>query len=156
MGWVTAQQERKRLAEARQDAAKQELVDRTDKEPKSQEHCPTEKEASSEPEQDADWKAAEEQGQEGHGRPAKETDQAPIQEAEQGRCDKTTTTETPKGFQCPYYNLTSSVKLNLRQHIRHIKPHKASKRMYFLIQLKRANVARHELILFYTSCIRQS
>lgn len=31
---------------------------------------------------------------------------------------------------------------------------KASKRMYFLIQLKRANVARHELILFYTSCIR--
>ena len=26
---------------------------------------------------------------------------------------------------------------------------KASKRMYFLIQLKRANVARHELILFY-------
>ena len=30
---------------------------------------------------------------------------------------------------------------------------KASKRMYFLIQLKRANVARHELILFYTSCI---
>ena len=26
--------------------------------------------------------------------------------------------------------------------------------MYFLIQLKRANVARHELILFYTSCIR--
>ena len=31
---------------------------------------------------------------------------------------------------------------------------KASKRMYFLTQLKRANVARHELILFYTSCIR--
>ena len=31
---------------------------------------------------------------------------------------------------------------------------KASKRMYFLIQFKRANVARHELILFYTSCIR--
>ena len=31
---------------------------------------------------------------------------------------------------------------------------KASKRMYFLIQLKRANVARHELILFYTSCIK--
>ena len=31
---------------------------------------------------------------------------------------------------------------------------KASKRMHFLIQLKRANVARHELILFYTSCIR--
>ena len=26
--------------------------------------------------------------------------------------------------------------------------------MYFIIQLKRANVARHELILFYTSCIR--
>ena len=26
--------------------------------------------------------------------------------------------------------------------------------MYFLIQLKRANVARHELILFYTYCIR--
>ena len=31
---------------------------------------------------------------------------------------------------------------------------KASIRMYFLIQLKRANVARHELILFHTSCIR--
>ena len=31
---------------------------------------------------------------------------------------------------------------------------KASKRMYFLIQLERANVARHELILFHTSCIR--
>ena len=26
--------------------------------------------------------------------------------------------------------------------------------MHFLIQLKRANVASHELILFYTSCIR--
>ena len=31
---------------------------------------------------------------------------------------------------------------------------KASKRMHFLTQLKRANDARHELILFYTSCIR--
>ena len=31
---------------------------------------------------------------------------------------------------------------------------KASKRMYFLIQLKRANVAGHELILLDTSCIR--
>ena len=31
---------------------------------------------------------------------------------------------------------------------------KASKHMYFLIQLERASVARHELILFYTSCIR--
>ena len=33
---------------------------------------------------------------------------------------------------------------------------KASKRMYFLIQLKWANVARHELILFYTSCMRSA
>jgi len=31
---------------------------------------------------------------------------------------------------------------------------KASKRMFFLVQLKRAKVSRHELILFYTSCIR--
>ena len=36
VGGVTAQQEGKRLAEARQDAAKQELVDRTDEEPKSE------------------------------------------------------------------------------------------------------------------------
>ena len=48
----------------------------------SEKHCPIEKEALSEPGQDADWKAAEEQGQEGHGRPAKETDHAPFQEAE--------------------------------------------------------------------------
>ena len=116
--WVTAQQEGKRLAEARQDAAKQELVDRTDEEPKSGEHCPIEKEALSEPRQDADWKAAGEQGQEGHGRPAKETDHAPFQEAEQGRCDKATTTVAPNGFQCPYCNLTTSVKSNLRRHIR--------------------------------------
>lgn len=31
---------------------------------------------------------------------------------------------------------------------------KASKRMYFLIQLKRAKVPRNEITLFYTSCIR--
>ena len=31
---------------------------------------------------------------------------------------------------------------------------KASKRLYFLIQLKRANVARTDLGLFYPSCIR--
>lgn len=31
---------------------------------------------------------------------------------------------------------------------------KASKRMFFLIQLKRAKVSRHELTLFYTTCIR--
>ena len=31
---------------------------------------------------------------------------------------------------------------------------KASKRMYFLLQLKRAKVPRNEIILFYTSCIR--
>lgn len=43
VGGVTAQQEGKRLAEARQDAAKQELVDRTGKEPKSEEHCLIEK-----------------------------------------------------------------------------------------------------------------
>ena len=43
VGGVTAQQEGKRLAEARQDAAKQELVDRKDKEPKSEEHCLIEK-----------------------------------------------------------------------------------------------------------------
>ena len=117
VGRATAQQEGKRLAESRQDAAKQELVDRTDKEPKSEEHCQVEKEALSEIEQDADWKAAEEQGQEGRGIPAKETDQAPLQEAEQGRCDKATTV-APEGFQCPYCNLTSSVKSNLRRHIR--------------------------------------
>ena len=118
VGQVTAQQEGNRLAEARQDAAKQKLVDRTDKEPKSEEHCQIEMEALSEPGQDADWKATEEQGQEGHGRPAKETDQAPLQEAEQGRCNKATTTVAPEGFQRPYCNLTSSVKSNLRRHIR--------------------------------------
>ena len=74
-----------------------------------------EKEALSEPGQDADWKAGEEQRQEGHGRPAKETDHAPLQEAEQGRCNKATTTVAPKGFQCPYCNLKGSVKSNLRR-----------------------------------------
>ena len=31
---------------------------------------------------------------------------------------------------------------------------KASKRLYFLSQLKRARVAKQDLVLFYTSCIR--
>ena len=31
---------------------------------------------------------------------------------------------------------------------------KASKCMFFLVQLKRAKVSKHEFILFYTSCIR--
>ena len=51
------------------------------------------------------------------------------------------------GVFCLYYDIY--IFLHIDQIIK-----KASKRMYFLIQLKRANVARHELILFYTSCIR--
>ena len=39
-------------------------------------------------------------------------------------------------------------------HIPAAPPPPSLKRMYFLIQLKRANVARHELIRFYSSCIR--
>ena len=31
---------------------------------------------------------------------------------------------------------------------------KVSKRLYFLSQLKRARVAKQDLVLFYTSCIR--
>ena len=49
--------------------------------------------------------------------------------------------------------VTISKNLTWNMHIDQIIK-KASKRMYFLIQLKRANAARHELILFYTSRIR--
>lgn len=48
-------------------------------------------------------------------------------------------------------NISSNLTWNI--HINEIVK-KASKRLYFLIQLKRANVARTDLGLFYSSCIR--
>ena len=49
--------------------------------------------------------------------------------------------------------VTISNNLTWNEHINEIIK-KASKRLYFLSQLKRARVAKQDLVLFYTSCIR--
>ena len=49
--------------------------------------------------------------------------------------------------------LTISNDLSWNAHIEHVTK-KASKRLYFLVQLKRANVPPIDLILFYITCIR--
>ena len=49
--------------------------------------------------------------------------------------------------------LTISSNLTWNAHVRDVIK-KASKRIYFLIQLKRANVSHDDLKLFYITCIR--
>ena len=49
--------------------------------------------------------------------------------------------------------VTISNNLTWNEHINEIIK-KASKRLYFISQLRRARVAKQDLVLFYTSCIR--
>ena len=49
--------------------------------------------------------------------------------------------------------LTISGKLTWNAHITEITK-KAAKRLYFLVQLKRARVSQEDLCLFYTTCVR--
>ena len=49
--------------------------------------------------------------------------------------------------------VTISSDLSWNEHIRNVVK-KASKRLYFLVQLKRAKVAFEDLVLFYVACIR--
>ena len=49
--------------------------------------------------------------------------------------------------------LTISSNLTWNEHISDVIK-KASKRLYFLVQLKRSRVPRHDMSTFYTACIR--
>ena len=49
--------------------------------------------------------------------------------------------------------LTISSNLTWNEHISDVIK-KASKRLYFLVQLKRSRVPRHDMSIFYTACIR--
>ena len=56
-------------------------------------------------------------------------------------------------MQLPLYSDNISCDLTWNMHVNEIL-NKASKRLYFLVQLKRAKVTRTDLGLFYSSCIR--